>query len=35
VTAGVRYFYAVVAVDQRLPLPNMSLPSAEQSETPR
>jgi hypothetical protein len=33
--AGVQYFYAVVAVDSRLPLPNMSLPSAEQSDTAR
>lgn len=29
VTAGVEYVYAVVAVDQRLPLPNMSPQSAE------
>ena len=34
-TAGVQYFYAVVAVDSRLPLPNMSPPSAEQSDTAR
>jgi hypothetical protein len=35
VTAGVQYVYAVVAVDQRLPLPNTSLPSAEVPETAR
>ena len=35
VKAGVQYFYAVVAVDQRLPLPNRSELSAEVAETAR
>lgn len=35
VKAGVQYVYAVIAVDTRLPLPNMSLPSAEASDTAR
>jgi hypothetical protein len=35
VKAGVQYFYAVVAVDQRLPLPNRSEPSAEATDTAR
>lgn len=35
VKTGVEYVYAVVAVDDRVPLPNMSLPSAEASDTAR
>ena len=35
VTAGTRYVYAVVAVDSRLPVPNMSVESARVEETAR
>jgi hypothetical protein len=35
VKSGVQYFYSVVAVDQRLPLPNRSEPSAEATDTAR
>ena len=35
VTPGVQYFYAVVAVDTRVPLPNMSTPSVEAFDTAR
>ena len=35
VVAGMRYVYAVVAVDGRIPLPNPSEPSARVEETAR
>ena len=35
VMAGMRYVYAVVAVDSRVPLPNASEPSARVEETAR
>jgi hypothetical protein len=35
VTPGVRYVYAVVAVDNRFPVPNVSAPSERAEETAR
>jgi hypothetical protein len=35
VTAGTRYVYAVLAVDSRLPVPNISAESARLEETAR
>jgi hypothetical protein len=35
VTPGVRYVYAIVAVDNRFPVPNLSAPSTPQEETAR
>jgi hypothetical protein len=35
VTSGTRYIYSIVAVDMRVPMPNVSLPSAPVEETAR
>jgi hypothetical protein len=35
VTAGVRYVYAIIAVDNRFPIPNLSAPSTQEEETAR